>query len=139
MKITNTFGENVITDLYASNKKIDKYITAMAEQFAKLSDSSLKKSLRLSLPENNINSSVTDDEFNKFIEIIKPYTEVKMKEIEDSIDTKVSGYFNYILTCPDECLSENDLDRKILLVELLTTGELHKDNTYDKEISTDID
>lgn len=139
MKISNTFGNDIVTDLYSSSKKIDKYINIMAEQFAKLADSTLKDSLRLDIPKDCINSSITDDEFNNFIEIIKPYTEIKAKEVEDNIDNRVSGYFNYILSCPDECLSEDDLDRKILLVELLTTGDIHKNESSSIEVNTDID
>lgn len=139
MKISNTFGNDIVTDLYASSKKVDKYINIMAEQFAKLADSTLKDGLRLNISKDCINSSVTDDEFNSFIEVIKPYTEIRMKEVEDSIDDRVAGYFNYLLSCPDECLSEDDLDRKIVLVEVLTTGEMHKDKSCDDAVSTDID
>lgn len=120
-KIESVFGDSFISDILMSNvKPIARYTEALGKEFAKSGDNELKKGVRLNLAEDIISTSIDDDEFDEFVEIIQPYLEPQMRFIEENLSARAVGYFNYVMGCPDKCLSATDLERKNKLITLLT-------------------
>lgn len=128
-KLDNAFGSEFVTDILYGVQSISKYADLLGKEYAKFGDESLRSSIRLNLSKDCICTEVSDDDFDLFVDVIKPYLDTHMQAIEDAMDPKTVGYFNYLIGCPDNCLKPIDIDRKERLVRLFT-GEVESSDVF---------
>lgn len=71
-----------------------------------------KRDLIIDLPKTDEIKEIEDDEFENFIEILRPYSKNQISIVQSVINnmTKEVGYFNYLINNTD--LSERDLERR---------------------------
>ena len=118
LKLESAFGDSVLEDILYYNEDISKYERIIAEQLLSVSTSlDIKNNLVLELPEDCVNTEISDDEFLEFISIIAPYTKKQIKWVQENIDRRYIGYFNYITHMPIS--SKKDKDRLEMITKML--------------------
>lgn len=117
-KIQSVFGDRVLLDiLHYDNIPMEKYEKALSEAFEKYSDLKLLNNLALKLPQANINSSVTEEEFADFVQAIQPFNKWHMQCVEDGLSKQSVGYIKYLLS--SSLLNKVDIERKNIVLQLL--------------------
>lgn len=117
-KLMRIFGERYLTDLLSGSGDIKYFEKIFLEVSTKYNDNSKFKSmLAINLRDDCINTQLTDEEFADFISIIIPYTIKHIRYIEENIDVRYCGYFNYLLSSNQ--LNEEDTQRFNKLKEIL--------------------
>lgn len=120
VKFIKDFGESIIVKLvYDRELDISVYKEKVAELLNEYSQSNLLNEISLNLEndKNIYNEELSDEEFNRFIELIRPYTKRNIKRVENSINESMIGYIHYILN--HQSITDIDKDRiNILLKEI---------------------
>lgn len=110
-------------------EKIDKIDNIFLEQIKIFKEVYNKKKYKVSrkdliidLPKVDEVKEVEDDEFENFMEILRPYSKNQITIVQSVINnmTKEVGYFNYLINNTD--LSEKDLDRREDILRWLGLG-----------------
>lgn len=98
-KLSKIFGERMFLDILSIRDDITVYERALAEQYAKYHRKvDISKSLVIGIPKDCMATELSDEEFDKFISEIEPYTVKNIQEVESRLDVTACGYFNYIMT-----------------------------------------
>jgi hypothetical protein len=82
----------------------------------------LRKNMALEIPSNVYAKEVDQKEFKEFIKLILPYNSAHMKALVDSIDEKMAGYFNYLLTYNVD--KKIDVSNRQALIDMLEIVEV---------------
>lgn len=88
-----------------------------------------KETLWLNIPIKEFNRQLTDEEFNKLLEIIKPYfsSQKAIAQLKLNAMKKESGYLNYILKANmGTSLSEIDSARRDIILSLADKDQIQK-------------
>ena len=134
-RVDAKFGENIVSDILNKSSSYMQYVIAMSKYREESVGNNLKDKLTLNLDNNAIYTTLTDEEFNRFLTTIAPYTTEKVTEVTKSISKNQAGYFNYLLISPNGYLSPEDSERKLKLVGILTNTLSIEDLAYpDDEI-----
>lgn len=106
-KIDKAFGTTVATDIVyksGNSSMIAEYNKRLAQLYAKRNKTSvngaLRENLALELRTDLMCSSIEQEKFDTFVEVIKPYIKEQMQAIVESLDPDMIGYFNYLLYNP---------------------------------------
>ncbi|MBU3101909.1 MULTISPECIES: hypothetical protein [Clostridium] len=118
-KIASVFTSKMLTEiLFYDKANMDMYEEALADVLNKYSNKKiLHENIGLKLPKTKLNNSLSDDEFNDFLQIIKPYLKSQINFIYDNINKRSIGYAEYLLS--STLLSDIQKEQKNLLLECL--------------------
>lgn len=118
-KLEKLFGANFFIEILTKDTDIEQYEVIIAEQFIRYSNgkNKLKEKIAINIPNNCMYSEITDEEFENFVDMIKPYIRSQMEFIEENMSKEACGYFNYISNMPT--LNSKDLERLNTLKDLL--------------------
>lgn len=117
-KVASAFGERFLVEVVGyPNSDITSYKKILAEIRMKKSNTKLLDNIALQLPKGDDTTSVTQEEFDEFISIIKPYTRNQMRFISSELSNSVVGYIKYILS--SSLLTDVDKQRREILMMLL--------------------
>ena len=117
-KIISWFGEKVIVDMTEySNINIDEYEKKLEVAFSQYGGKRLNDYLAIKLPEGKYEGKLSNEQFVRLLELLKPYTRKYMKNLAKSIPAGHIGYLMYILS--SNILDDEDLRRKRELCGML--------------------
>ncbi len=117
-KIISWFGEKVIVDMTEySNINIDEYEKKLEAAISKYGGKKINDYLAIKLPEGRYEGKISDEQFTKLLELLKPYTKKYMKNLAKSIPAGHIGYLMYILS--SNILDDEDLRRRHELCSML--------------------
>jgi len=117
-RIASAFGERFLVNVTEyMNFDITSYKQILADLRAKKSNVKILNNIALKLPPGDSTTSISQEEFDEFMSIIKPYTKRQMEFISNEISNSVVGYIKYILT--STLLNDVDKQRKEQLMMLL--------------------
>ena len=111
-KMDTVLGKNIVSDALLVLRPISQYVEALSKAFMKMDKGELKKNLLIELPSDIVATELGSDEFNMFMDLVEPYFNKHVSDVIESLTTQQIGYFNYIIGCPDEFLSDLDKARK---------------------------
>lgn len=122
-RLTSDIGVDIYLDVLLYNMKSDseiEYLTAVIMDL--INQTELRDEVgyldKVIIPLDDYpvhrNTELTNDSFVKMANVLKPLSKTYLKPILDSSDM---GYIKYLLTEPDEYLSEQDLSRKSYLLQ----------------------
>lgn len=111
-------GELPIDVLEYTNRDIKVYLDRLANLRLKVSKSDILKEVKLKFPKETVYcDSISDSDFEEFLDVIAPYTQRCMAHVSNGIDKKILGYIRYITTHVN--LSDTDKRRYADLRELI--------------------
>ncbi len=101
-RFVKDFGSNVIVDLFENtNTPVDKYQLKLERIMSKnnISKCELDSLRGLMIPVGTLSSdSIPDEKFDAFLDMIRPYTELGMRQVELKLDREVCGYARKLLS-----------------------------------------
>lgn len=119
IRLQRFFGVDFFVNILTRDIDISVYEKTLAELFVKYSGKDgARDNLLLKIPKDCMNTSLTEEEFEEFRQIISPYIKSHINKIEESIDIRYCGYFNYLLNMPN--LDGINKERADILTELLS-------------------
>lgn len=120
-KFIKEFSENFFMDitLYATSD-VDKYREILERHIENIDNVSLLSACRLKLNCDEFRYETTDEEFDNFIQKIRPYIDINIKKVQESLDIELLAYINYITT--HKSLTEIDTERLKKLRKILIKG-----------------
>lgn len=122
-KLMETFGEDIVTDIAFKTMNDDKIriyeekITKAYREYAGGSREDIRDGIALTLDKDSLCGELSDDKFDQFIDIIKPYLKHHMEAVSANMDEDSIGYFNNLMFNPN--LNNVDKERLALLEELV--------------------
>ena len=118
-KLVKEFGADMPLDIIEyTNKDVKIYMDKLATLRLKVNKVNILDNVALDFPKETIYcDSISDEEFEEFLDIIAPYTKKCMGNVVKNIDEKVLGYIRYITT--HKCLNDTDKQRYADLKELI--------------------
>lgn len=105
----------IVSDsIYEAIKEAENQIDRFVEMFD--TSKNKKNNLLIKIPGAAKVDILSDEDFEEFFEIIRPYSKREVKSVEDAMFDmkKACGYFNYLMT-PGVKLKEIDRERQDLL------------------------
>lgn len=132
MKIVALVGDDFVHQIISSKFDYDMYAHIIAEQSLKYKEDGVKDlrdNLLLPLNRDIINYKLSDEDFDTFLDIVKPYMKSHIDTLARNIDEKMIGYFNNLIV--NHNLSEKDKERYELLLQFL--GEWG--NRYERDFN----
>ncbi|MEM4385676.1 MAG: hypothetical protein QXD03_03920 [Candidatus Anstonellales archaeon] len=97
-KLEKRFGTEFFMDVLSRNKNINKYNTIINQLYAEYGDREWKKKLVIDIPIGEVGESVSDEEFDEFIGMIKPYIVSQVEYIKGELNKNVCGYIYYLMS-----------------------------------------
>lgn len=118
-KLVQLYGDKCISNIIMYNKFIDKYNAISREiLFKYVGDENILNSLCIKIDSNVAScNSITDEQFDDFVDMILPYTKRTVKYLLESLDKDVIGYIKYLMCTSD--LSDTDFSRYDRLRKLI--------------------
>ncbi|MBU3072841.1 hypothetical protein [Clostridium estertheticum] len=117
-KVASYFTNNISDILFYDKVNMDIYEEALSEALNKYSNKKiLHQNIGLKLPKTKLNRSLSDQEFEDFMQIIQPYLKSQMDYIFENISKDSVGYAEFILSSSNEILTYNQNQQKKLLLE----------------------
>lgn len=99
-KLIKFFDVDMLDNIMKAGKKeynmsdYERQLNIAIAKFGKVND--LVNELELKVPITELESNVTDLEFNKLLEIIKPFSKAAMKQLVDMMPDNYKQYINYL-------------------------------------------
>lgn len=120
-KFVKEFSEHFFMDvtLYAT-AEVDHYREKLEQYLDNIDSTGLLGACKLNLSSEEFKYETTDEEFNEFIQKIRPYVDVNIKKTQESLNVDVLAYINYITT--HKSLTELDIERLKKLRKILIKG-----------------
>ena len=118
-KFEKVIGSDFILDVCYGVGDISVYSARVAKAYASLVDNNLRESIALEIPKGVFQMRCDRAEFEEFVGVIIPYLKTHMESISNGLNANAVGYFNYLISCPDECLDDVAKMDKNYLVKLL--------------------
>lgn len=110
-KIAALFGDDMLAKVIEyKDTDMGEYWEKIYKALEKYGSTGVFDGIALKMPPSNLEKEITDEEFNEFIECIKPYLLTHMQEKSKGINRKVVGYIKYIMS--SSVLSKEDIERK---------------------------
>lgn len=120
-KFIKEFSENFFVDLVLyRDANIDKYREKLEQHIDNIDNTHLLKECIIDLGCEEFSYDVTDEEFEKFIQKIRPYINANINKTKESLDNNMLAYINYITT--HRSLTDADSVRLKKLRKVLVNG-----------------
>ena len=120
-KFIKEFSDNFFVDLVIyEDVSVDKYREKLEQHIENIDNTSLLKECTLDLSCEEFKYEVTDEEFERFIQRIRPYINVNIDKTQESLENDMLAYINYITT--HRSLTEVDRSRLKRLRKILING-----------------
>ena len=118
-KLDTKFGTDFILDMMTQTKSLDKYREKIASAYVTYgtTNTKIRKNLLIDIPSDCVNANVSDEDFESFIDIIKPYIRSQVEFISNNLPQSSCGYFNYLLS--NASLTRKDKERLETIKSLL--------------------
>lgn len=123
-KLLKFFDADMLDNIMKARKKeynmsdYERQLNIAIAKFGKVND--LVNELELKVPITELESNVTDLEFNKLLEIIKPFSKSAMKQLVDMMPDNYKQYINYLFFVDNK--SALDQERYTKLEKMLRDG-----------------
>lgn len=121
-KLLKYFDDDMLEKIKESTYKdisvYEEQLNLAIAKFGKASE--LKEHLALEVPLTEICGKLSDSDFNKLLNIIKPYSKGVMKQLIEVIPDSMKAYLNFLLYVEEK--SQLDIDRYERLKKLLIDG-----------------
>lgn len=115
---SGVIGESRLKTLREAEEQIDKFIDMF-----KSSKKDKKEQIAIKIPAYMKVNTLSEEQFDNFMDIIRPYSRREMRCVEQYIKEMKEevGYFNFLLT-PGMKLTNEDIERRDIILRWLDIG-----------------
>jgi len=119
-KLLRYFPDNMITQVLSNSAcDLGGYEKSYNHAVADYTKNKMLDNLKLRLPRTEIQDSLDEDTFERFIGMLAPYFVKHIKYLEDNLPANAVGYMQYLLSTPTQQLSGEHKKRYQILRDYL--------------------
>ena len=116
VKLEETIGQ-LLDDLLDKDTNAIGLSVRVGKLYKEYGTNSIMEDISLKLDKTPYNSELTDEEFSKLLELIKPYFKIEIDKVVEQITDDMAGYLNFLGT--RKYMGDIDIERFNQLKELM--------------------